>query len=583
MPALGISSAVTDGQASQVGAVRRPVALSRDRIEALGAGCVAAALGAVLLAVGPPGADTAAHVYQRALFIHHGFLLWDNHWYDGRYVFLSYSILYYPLAAILGIAPLGAVSVGVASWGYGLAALRRFGSAARPSVWASAVGSGGLVLGSAFPFLLGAAFGALSIACLALVSEVGAVDETMRRTSRRRLGLLVLFALFATASLASSPVAFLGLMVVVAAAFVARPRARHRLYFPAAWCGALAVSEVVLSRLAPQGFYPFWVQDLAYIGGFSVVCALILRAPARRGSRSARIVLVAVALVAAGSVLAFFVPSGLGGNMARVRDVAVPAVLLCGALAAWKPRWLLVCAVLGAAWWELKPLEVAWRQGVAGKAVVARSAWAPVIGYLDSNLSPSYRVEAVDTTDHWPAAWLAGAGIPLVRGWFRQDDFPTNELLYDSGLTVGSYMSWLRSQGVKYVVVAGVPPDFSSAAEKSLVLSGRTPLRLVMEEGIFRIYEVPNPTPMLTGPGHSEVVRMGTASWELRFSAGGEYRLAVHWSPYWVPSAGCVSRSKDGMTELSVPQAGEVSLSIRPNVRTLLGQLVGGGGASCAP
>ena len=43
---------------------------------------------------------------------------------------------------------------------------------------------------------------------------------------------------------------------------------------------------------------------------------------------------------------------------------------------------------------------------------------------------PSYRVEAVDTVGHWPAAYLPAAGIPIARGWFRQDDFPRNDLLY---------------------------------------------------------------------------------------------------------------------------------------------------------
>ena len=48
-----------------------------------------------------------------------------------------------------------------------------------------------------------------------------------------------------------------------------------------------------------------------------------------------------------------------------------------------------------------------------------------------ASLSPNYRVEAVGTADHWEAVYIAQAGIPIVRGWFRQDDFPQNEVLYD--------------------------------------------------------------------------------------------------------------------------------------------------------
>ena len=43
------------------------------------------------------------------LFLRHGFTLWDNYWYAGRYSFVGYSVLYYPLAAVLrDPAPRGA-------------------------------------------------------------------------------------------------------------------------------------------------------------------------------------------------------------------------------------------------------------------------------------------------------------------------------------------------------------------------------------------------------------------------------------------------------------------------------------------
>ena len=57
--------------------------------------------------------------------------------------------------------------------------------------------------------------------------------------------------------------------------------------------------------------------------------------------------------------------------------------------------------------------------------------WQPAVNYLSRHLTPSYRVESVDTAGHWAAAYLPRAGIPLTRGWFRQDDFPQNEVLYD--------------------------------------------------------------------------------------------------------------------------------------------------------
>src|SRR3954463_16808543 len=58
-------------------------------VAAAAAGCVAA----LLAWLGPPGTDFAAHAYERALFLRHGFVLWDNNWYAGRYSFVGYSLV----------------------------------------------------------------------------------------------------------------------------------------------------------------------------------------------------------------------------------------------------------------------------------------------------------------------------------------------------------------------------------------------------------------------------------------------------------------------------------------------------------
>ena len=61
------------------------------------------ALGTILYLFGPPGVDRAAHVYHTAQFEQHGWRVWNNYWYAGRYELLNYSILFYPMAAIAGI------------------------------------------------------------------------------------------------------------------------------------------------------------------------------------------------------------------------------------------------------------------------------------------------------------------------------------------------------------------------------------------------------------------------------------------------------------------------------------------------
>src|SRR5262249_61402649 len=76
---------------------------------------VAAMFAAMLAWAGPPGTDLAAHIYQRAIFLDHGFTLWNNFWYAGRYSFVTYSLLYYPLAAALGIRLLAVATVATAT------------------------------------------------------------------------------------------------------------------------------------------------------------------------------------------------------------------------------------------------------------------------------------------------------------------------------------------------------------------------------------------------------------------------------------------------------------------------------------
>jgi len=92
--------------------MRRASPLAREAVVSAG---VAAGFAAVLAWAGPPGTDLAAHVYQRAVFLDHGFTFWNNFWYAGRYSFVTYSIAYYPLAAALGIRLLAVATIALAA------------------------------------------------------------------------------------------------------------------------------------------------------------------------------------------------------------------------------------------------------------------------------------------------------------------------------------------------------------------------------------------------------------------------------------------------------------------------------------
>src|SRR5712691_13200533 len=102
----------TQADAARVASESRLRALAR---HPLAAAALAGTIATALLWLGPPGNDTAAHVYQLWLFRHHGLTPWDNYWYSGRWVFITYSWLYYPLAAVVGIKLLAVVSVATAS------------------------------------------------------------------------------------------------------------------------------------------------------------------------------------------------------------------------------------------------------------------------------------------------------------------------------------------------------------------------------------------------------------------------------------------------------------------------------------
>ena len=97
------------------------------------------------------GSDLAAHVYQSGLFRDHGFQLWNNFWYEGRYSFVTYSLLYYPAASLLGIQLLAVLSIATAALAFTVIAAREWGPAARWSSRSFAVVWAGVVLSGAYP------------------------------------------------------------------------------------------------------------------------------------------------------------------------------------------------------------------------------------------------------------------------------------------------------------------------------------------------------------------------------------------------------------------------------------------------
>src|SRR3954470_14681666 len=178
----------------------RPTTVVREA--ALCAG-VAALLASLLVWLGPPGADFAAHAYQRSAFLQHGFAFWNNFWYAGRYSFVTYSLLYYPLAALFGIKLLAVATIAVAALAFAVVLWLEWGPTARWSSRTFAVVWAGIVLSAAFPFALGFAFAMVAIWAL-------------------QSGRNWRFAALAALTLAASPLAFLLLVVVLTGVALAR-------------------------------------------------------------------------------------------------------------------------------------------------------------------------------------------------------------------------------------------------------------------------------------------------------------------------------------------------------------------------
>ncbi|MGZ4199714.1 MAG: hypothetical protein ACXVP1_05960, partial [Thermoleophilia bacterium] len=160
--------------------------------------------------------------------------------------------------------------------------------------------------------------------------------------------------------------------------------------------------------------------------------------------------------------MAIVVPSELGNNAARflalfglpallmIRRVRLPRAATAALLAA-------VAAVQLAA-----PVADVLRHSDAAQTKPA--FFTPVLAFARRDYRPDYRYHVVALRLHWEACYFPQAGLPITRGWFRQDDWQHNEILYDSP-TPAQYVAWLRDLGVSDVFVPHAALDMSSVAE----------------------------------------------------------------------------------------------------------------------
>jgi hypothetical protein len=443
-------------------------------------------------------------------------------------------VLYYPLAALIGTALLAVISTGVSAMAFALLVCREWGPSARASSRAFATLWPAVIFAAAFPFALGAALALLSVAAL--------------QRGRTRA-----FAVFTALTLGASPLAFVILAVVSLGVAAGRRPGWARSFAPALVVGCVAGSQLVVMRLFPSsGVFPFSFVELVPALLFSVGGMALTRGVVR-----ARALFGFFAIYGVVCILAFAIPSSLGSNIERVRYAAVPLALLALAMRTNRTRLLNVGVVVLAGFWNLTPaLSALGRSSVDANA----SYWAPAVAFLDAHSSASYRVEVVDTADHWAAAYLPASGIPIARGWFRQDDFPQNEVLYDRRLARRAYLGWLRSVSVRYVLLTDAPTDYSARAEASLLRSGRSGLRVVRRLGPFTVYAVPRPRPIVTGSDAAKVLRFRESELVVAIAEPGRYHVSIRWSPYWYAARACIEQAPDGQMTVAVNARGKLDL-----------------------
>lgn len=484
---------------------------ARLRQPEVAAGLLAAVLEALHLLVDwPSGTDLAAQQARASFAAAHPFVPFDLSWFGGVHPW-GYSLLSPWLMALIGVRAAGFVAAVVTAALF--ARLLRPTPRALPGALVGAVFCVANIVSGRITFALGAA--AALAALVVLPRRVPAAVAA------------VLSGLF-------SPVAaaFLGL---AAAVLVLRRR-------PGGWTTGVGASlpVIALGVLFPSGGVQPYETPSAW---YAVLAGLVLAALTHSSTLRLGALLYAVA-----SAALVLVADPFGSNVLRLGLlVAAPLVV---ATATERLR-VVVPLTLALVVWQVQPT-------IADLA----AASAPPFAALNAELVAvgSLRVEVVPLRDHGEAAEVAPV-VPLARGWSRQEDTAANPLFYRGNLSAQRYEEWLRANGVDHVAVApGAAVDSGGQTERALLLIGNVPgLRLVHDDGTWRVFEVERREPLAPAP--AVVVATDRTTVRLRSEGTGEVPLKIRWSRWLtVDGPACVERV-GSQTRLRLLGRGDVIVS----------------------
>ncbi|HWY19324.1 MAG TPA: hypothetical protein VNY27_11515 [Solirubrobacteraceae bacterium] len=526
---------------------------------------MAAGLLVVWLLADPHTPDLAAQVYRLGLYERAGLGVFDEHWYAGH-ALPGYSLLFGPLASLLGMRALAVVSVLVSVALFERIVLGSYGDEAwvRLGACLFAVAAVGDVWSGRLTFALGVAPALVCVYAL----------------TRERL--LVAPAAAAVCA-AASPVA--GVLLALAALSYALAR-RAPLVLLAVGAPVVVVVGGVRALFPEGGYEPY--PATSFVATAIVVCVFLWSLPRGGGDRQVLRVGAVVYLVAC--VLCLAVRTPMGSNIERYGVLLAGALLLCGLAgegtrararrggrrrrfarrgsAYAGPVAVGVAVCVASIWIVWGPVRET--RAVAGSAATQASYYAPVERYLAEHGAGLERVEVPLTRSHWEAAMLAPS-VSLARGWEKQLDERYDAALLGAGLTAAGYRAWLKRQAVAYVALPDVPLDSSSAREGQLIRGGLEYLRPVWASRHWRVYAVSDATPLLEGPGR--LTALGGDTFALYADAPGRLLARVHYTRYdtVVAGHGCVASAPGGWTYVQARAPGEIVVGARFSLSRALG------------
>jgi hypothetical protein len=483
-------------------------------------------LALAMLVWNPQVGDLAAQVFRTELFQHAGLAIWNGSWYGGHYT-LTYSFLFPPLASLLGPQLVGTISVVASSYLFDRLVRDRWGTPARWATLWFAAGVVTLLADGQLTFALGVACGLSALRCL--------------QVRRDKLA----FAAAAACAL-SSPVAAAFLAGIVLVGVAERGRPVNRVAVGAA---AIALALVLLPNLAfpESGQFPFAFSSYVAIPLFCGGALFVTRGLGEE-ERQLRWALVGYVLAATVLLLA---PNPLGGNAVRLGALFGGPVLAAVMLAR-RPRLgafsvaVLSLAMAGGLYWQVTA-SVSQIARSVGDPSTSREYFQPPAHWLRAHGGGGVRVEVPPTANHWESAYLA-TQFELARGWLRQLDTTRDDIFYDneSHLTATAYEHWLHRNAISYVALPDAPLDYSSVAERRLILSAPSYLDLRWSSPHWRIYTVRNPEPLVEpmGAAAAHTLWVGRQSFGLDVTRPGDFLVRVNFTPYWSISrgAGCLLR-----------------------------------------